>query len=281
MEQLLNTIKEKFVQKKEIQKFTKLIEYQTKQMLEEFKSNLKPGINWLIAKKPMGHLCASCEAYLGDLNTNIIDNIIPKNKYSSKDTIDNKYTKLNGGFSKIIQMAHNNDNDNGNDKDITKYFIKKNVKQNISNIKKIEINDENNKKTASNSANYSNIYANISRSNNNYSNNISNVNNDNNSFDDYENDIIKTLPKIKKKTFSASNLQNFDEYLLQKNAFTFAKGKKDKNDFIIMRRQESNKRKKENDLGSPKITKILKKINKNIDNNTSLNNESKKTYENK
>ena len=274
MEELLNTIREKFVEKKSLQKFTKLVEYQTKVTLEEFKTNLKPGINWLMSKKPMGHLCASCEAYLGDLNPNTSDKFIPWNKYSSKEMPENKINKVSGGFSKIIQMTNNYDND----KDISQIFLKKNLKQNIDNnvpknMKKNEQYDENNKKTATNSANYSNIYGNVSKTNvNSNSNNISKINiniENNNSFqiEEYETDIINSLPKIKKKTLSASNIQNFDENLLQKHSFSIVKGKRDNdnNDFIIMTKQDNDKKKNKNDLGSPKITKILKKINKNKD----------------
>ena len=67
LENLLEHIKERFVQKKYLEKYLKIYEYNISQSLEEFKSELKPGKNWILAKKPLGHLCASCEAYLGEL----------------------------------------------------------------------------------------------------------------------------------------------------------------------------------------------------------------------
>ena len=294
LEELLTTIKEKFVEKKSLQKYSKLIEYQTKQNLEEFKASLKPGINWLMAKKPMGHLCASCEAYLGDLNTNS-DKYIPWNKYTTKESTENRINKVDGGFSKIMQLINNYDNE----KDISKTFIKMNQRQNNENyitkqLRKNKESDEqnniNNKKTASNSANYSNIFGNISKSNINNSSNISKNNiENNNSFqiEEYESEIISTLPKIKKKTFSATNLPNSDEKLFQKHSFSMARTKKgnnnsdSNNDFIIMTKNEQEKSKKDADLGSPKITKILKKINKNRDSVHTLNNEIKKNNDNK
>ena len=302
IEELLTYIKERFVEKKSLQKFTKLVEYQTKQSLDEFKSNLKPGINWLISKKPMDHLCASCEAYLGDLNTSNIDKFIPWNKYPSRESTDSK-NKITGGFSKILQLVNNYDNEK--EKEIIQNLVQQKSKiHNVSsftskNMRKNteEQNNINSKKTASNSANYSNIYGNLSKSNVNNSNNISknniennNSNNisknnigNNNSFqiEEYENDIIDTLPKIKKKIFSATNIQNFDENLFQKHSFSIAKGKKEKgnnginNDFIIMTKQDQDKRKNERELNSPKITKILKKINKNRDSINTLNNDTK------
>ena len=293
IEELLTTVKEKFLEKKSLQKYTKLIEYQTKQSLEEFKANLKPGINWLMAKKPMGHLCASCEAYLGDLNSNT-DKYIHWNKYSSKESSENKNNKVDGGFSKIMQLINNYD-----EKDISKTFIKMNQRQNnetytTKHLRKNQENDEqnniNNKKTASNSANYSNIYGNVSKSNINNSSNISKNNiENNNSFqiEEYESEMIGSLPRIKKKTFSASNIPNSDELLFQKHSFSMARATKgnnnsgSNNDFIIMTKNDQDKRKKDSDLGSPKITKILKKINKNRDSVNTLNNEIKKNNDNK
>ena len=113
------------MEKKYLQKYTKLIESKTKQSLEEFKSNLKPGINWLMAKKPFGYLCASCEAYLGDINTNNTEKFIPGNKYSSKEITENKFNKVNGGFSKIIQMMNNLDTEKNNSKTFIKRFKSK------------------------------------------------------------------------------------------------------------------------------------------------------------
>ena len=277
LEELLNTLNEKFVDKKGLQKYTKIIEYQTKQILEDFKSNLKPGINWILAKKPMGHLCASCEAYLGDLNRNIDDKYISWNKYSTRETLDTKYTKLGGGFSQLINKMNNYDIN------MTQPLSKREQNEGnrfLRNKIKYEDNDEhnnlNNKKTASNSANYSNILANISKSNN-----IS-KNMENNSFqNDNENEMMNSLPKLKKKTSSSANIINYEEQLSKKQNLSVAKNKNidnnsnDNSVFIIMTKREQTNIKKDGNFGSPKITKILKKINKNKDNLNPLNNESK------
>ena len=282
------------MEKKYLQKYTKLIESKTKQSLEEFKSNLKPGINWLMAKKPFGYLCASCEAYLGDINANNTEKFIPWNKYSSKEIAENKFNKVNGGFSKIIQMMNNYDTEKNN----STTFIKKIQKQNINfsneNKKKNGENEEqinlNNKKTTSNSAHFSNIYGNASKSMvNNSSNNISINNFDNNSFqiEEYENDMNNSLPKIKKKTFSASNISSLEVNLFQKHSFSLAKSKNGNNylngnnDFIIMTKEDQDKSKRKIELGSPKITKILKKVNKKRDNIRTLNNELNHIIDNK
>ena len=294
IEELISTIKEKFLEKKYLQKYTKLIESKTKQSLEEFKSNLKPGINWLMAKKPFGYLCASCEAYLGDINANNTEKFIPWNKYSSKEIAENKFNKVNGGFSKIIQMMNNYDTEKNN----STTFIKKIQQQNINfsneNKKKNGENEEqinlNNKKTTSNSAHFSNIYGNASKSMvNNSSNNISINNFDNNSFqiEEYENDMNNSLPKIKKKTFSASNISSLEANLFQKHSFSLAKGKDGNNylngndDVIIMTKEDQDKSKRKIELGSPKITKILKKVNKKRDNIRTLNNELNHIIDNK
>ena len=105
---------------------------------------------------------------------------------------------------------------------------------------------------------------------NNSSNNISINNFDNNSFqiEEYENDMNNSLPKIKKKTFSASNISSLEANLFQKHSFSLAKSKNGNNylngnnDFIIMTKEDQDKSKRKIDLGSPKITKILKKVNK-------------------
>lgn len=280
LEELLSTLNEKFVDKKRLQKHTKIIEYQTKQILEDFKSNLKPGINWILAKKPMGHLCASCEAYLGDLNRNIDDKYISWNKYSSRETLDNKYTKFGGGFSKLINKM------NSYDINMTQPLTK--LEQNegnhfLRNKVKYEDNDEhnnlNNKKTMNNSDNYSNILANISKSNNSI---ISKNNIENNIFqNDNENEMINSLPKLKKKILSSANIINYNEQISKKQNFSVEKNKNtdsnsnDNSVFIIMTKREQTNIKKDGNFDNPKITKILKKINKNKGNVTPLNNESK------
>ena len=65
IERLKDILKDNFVEKNMFHKNLRYIEYQTKHLIEENNKGEKPE-NWLLAKKPMnGHLCASCEAYLG------------------------------------------------------------------------------------------------------------------------------------------------------------------------------------------------------------------------
>ena len=97
---------------------------------------------------------------------------------------------------------------------------------------------------------------------------------------------IGNLPQIKKKTFSATNIQNLDENLFQKHSFSTAKGLKGLdnrlgNDFIIMTKQDQEKLNNEGELNGPKITKILKKLNRNRDSLHTLNNDTKQNNENK
>ena len=88
METLKETIKDKSVEKNMLIKNLKYLELQAKQLIEENKKSDKPE-NWLLAKKPFnGHLCASCEAYLGDLKPITNSKYIAWNKYPAKELIE-------------------------------------------------------------------------------------------------------------------------------------------------------------------------------------------------
>ena len=85
IERLKDILKDNFVEKNMFHKNLRYIEYQTKHLIEENNKGEKPE-NWLLAKKPMnGHLCASCEAYLGELKPTSTSNIIYWNKYPKKN----------------------------------------------------------------------------------------------------------------------------------------------------------------------------------------------------
>ena len=105
MSTLKETIRENFVEKTMLIKNLKYLEIQTKQLIEESKKKSEKPENWLLAKKPFnGHLCASCEAFIGDLKpTN--SKFIAWNKYPAKESIE-KLFRINAGFSKILQMAN-------------------------------------------------------------------------------------------------------------------------------------------------------------------------------
>jgi hypothetical protein len=84
----------------EHQKNLKLLELRIK-TLEETAS--KENENWLLAKKPInGFLCASCEAYIGDLKNN--EEIATWNKLTSKK--DRKNYRIGHGFSTMLKMIN-------------------------------------------------------------------------------------------------------------------------------------------------------------------------------
>ena len=171
-EDLKLLMNEKFVDKNTLNKNKKIIEMQTKQLIEENKK-IEKNENWLLAKRQVGgHLCASCEAYLGELSPNN-SKFIPWNKYPLKDSSE-KVFKIGGGISKVLQMVkakNNNTNNNLNnsynndinrnsdsmisdqiekeDKDIKSSKTRNNIKNinlnclsNRNNIKKYLKNDE-------------------------------------------------------------------------------------------------------------------------------------------
>ena len=106
MSALKETIRENFVEKTMLIKNLKYLEIQTKQLIEESKKKSEKPENWLLAKKPFnGHLCASCEAFIGDLKPNTNSKFIAWNKYPAKESIE-KLFRINAGFSKILQMAN-------------------------------------------------------------------------------------------------------------------------------------------------------------------------------
>ena len=264
MERLINNIKDKFVEKKYLNKYYKVIEYKTKQSLEEFKFNLKPGKYWLMAKKPVGHLCASCEAYLGDINETPTEKYFPKNKFQSKASGDDKNIKIGVGFSKMIQMANDMEKERFNSSEGNNSTTVNNGRRmSLNNIKENEdINNINNMSNNTSRLNKFNL-----ENNNSYQ------------FEEFETEIFNgSLPQIKKKYLN----KNFsDEKLHKKHSIKSLKDlkklnqKEEKADYLIMINSEI-KRKNEIELG-PKITKILKKFNKN--NDSQINDESKKLNE--
>ena len=113
MEKLKDIVKNNFVEKNMLVKNLKYIEYQTKHLIEENKKVEKQE-SWLLAKKPInGHICASCEAYLGDLKPVTNSNYISWNRYHPQKNIgefEKKLFKVNAGFSKVLQMVNQDNN---------------------------------------------------------------------------------------------------------------------------------------------------------------------------
>ena len=255
MEDLLNYIKMKYIEKKDMEKFTKLINYQTKQILEEFKLSLKPGKNWILAKQSLGHLCASCESFIGEnLQTPPEKNII-LNRIMSKASGDNKNINLGMGYSKIIQMSNEKENEKEKEK-IVSFSLDKN------NVLNARHNALNNKKGND---------ANEELSNNNMSNTSSKLNKlnfeNNNSFqsEELETEILNgSLPHIRKKTTNYSSME--DKQILKhciKSLKDIKKNKNiiDKSDYIIKTSSQRRRNEMSEISFGPKITKIFKKFN--------------------
>lgn len=151
IEELKQSITKNFVNKSTLDKNKKIIEMQTKQLIEGNKKEDKKD-NWLLSKKPFsGHLCASCESFIGELNPNVTAKYIPWNKYPQKDPPE-KVFKIEGGTSKLLNLFstkinHLNNNYNKNNINCTSM-------NNSTNI--IKTNNEENENPIHNSRNNAN-----------------------------------------------------------------------------------------------------------------------------
>ena len=96
-------VNEKFADKKFVLRNDRFLKMEIKQKLDEFKNVEKRtggGNGWLLSKKPIGgHLCASCESYIGDLKEN--EKYIPWNQYPKEP--NDKLNKINHVLSKMLQ----------------------------------------------------------------------------------------------------------------------------------------------------------------------------------
>ena len=150
IEELKQSISNQFVDKITLDKDKKIIELQTKKLIEKNKKqaiNEELKENWLLSKKPFGgHLCASCEAFIGELNSNVNDKYIPWNKYpqKEKDSQDKLY-KIEGGISNFIKMFNTHLKNN----EYNKNSINCTSFDNSTNI--IKTNNEDNEKMPNNS----------------------------------------------------------------------------------------------------------------------------------
>ena len=127
----------KFAEKIEMSKNFKFIEQQIKNISQIVLKRENKADNWLIAKMPLNsNLCASCEAYIGDLKDN--NAFPPWNKYPAYNSNDKNY-KLGSGFSKMLQFEDDKKNQGKNQEfNLTGKLIrieKQNIKNNISQIK--------------------------------------------------------------------------------------------------------------------------------------------------
>ena len=118
LDELYNGINDRFADKNLVLKNNKVIELKMKHYIENYKKSDKSD-TWLLSKMPIGHLCASCEAYLGDIKDTANTKYVPWNKYPTKDSADKLY-RVGAGYSRMLQMISpdknkykNNTNNNG------------------------------------------------------------------------------------------------------------------------------------------------------------------------
>lgn len=113
MDELYNSINNKFAEKNLILRNNKIMELKVKHLVEEYRKNEKSD-TWMLSKMPIGHLCASCEAYLGDIKETANTKYVPWNKYPTKDSADKLY-RVGAGYSRMLQMiSPDNKNKNKN-----------------------------------------------------------------------------------------------------------------------------------------------------------------------
>lgn len=246
METLKELIRDKYVEKTMLVKNLKYLELQTKQLIEETKKNEKQE-NWLLAKKPYnGHLCASCEAYIGDLKPNTNSKYVAWNKYPIKDPID-KVFRINAGFSKVLQMVHNQDNNN------------ERAKSNSLNNSKEERNNssaEVDRKKQKYKSGRNSQGKDKNRSQNNYPT----------QFDDYE--LGGTLPRISvKKTNNMSSVNVFSEETNKSSITNSNIGSK-----IGQNNKSYNTSKISSNAAFKKSRSLVDDFDTNVKNNNELNN---------
>lgn len=107
MEDLRLSCTKKFADRVETYKNIKYLDQQIKHLVQVYIKKIDKNDNWLLAKKPIGNLCASCESYIGDLKDNY--QFLPWNKYPLRDQGDKAY-RLGNGFSKMLQMMQMDEN---------------------------------------------------------------------------------------------------------------------------------------------------------------------------
>ena len=188
----------KFADKIETQKNLKLLDTQIKHFINEYIENNNKGDNWLLASKPVGFKCASCERYIGDLNNNRFE-YLPWNKYPNRDNVEKPY-RMGDGFSKMLKKLNINNNNNN--------F----VKEEIVNISLDDYKDDDfNVKSSSNTKNIKMTLPKVrlnTQQNSMGKNNINNNNNNNSNNKDLlsSNEQFETVVEnMSKKEINKSN----------------------------------------------------------------------------
>ena len=141
IEELKISSSKKFADHYDTSKTFKYLEQQIKYITQVFVKKMEKGDNnWLLAKKPINTVCASCESYIGELKDT--GTYIPWNKYPNKDPNDKLY-RLGNGFSKMLQMIQIDENEKKNINGYQTYTDFKDVIKQINSPLKTEgnIND--------------------------------------------------------------------------------------------------------------------------------------------
>ena len=105
IEELNNKLENKYFEKFEINKIIRNIQNQIKLIIESIpkekeKNNLTSN-NWLLANKPLGFYCASCESYIGDISG---ENSMFYSKNNNPLNLKENMTgyRIGNGFSRIL-----------------------------------------------------------------------------------------------------------------------------------------------------------------------------------
>ena len=128
LEELKMLCVRKFADRVETNKNFKYVDSQIKHMTSVIMKRNEKNESWLIAKKPLGgNICASCEAYIGDLKGK--DDYLVWNKYPNREK--EKNYRIGNGFSHMLNMLNLDmksqdnynsfeENNNGTDSEIHK-----------------------------------------------------------------------------------------------------------------------------------------------------------------
>ena len=222
IDELAIACNKKFADKNETAKNFKYLEQQIKKILAMLLSKKdEHGDNWLLAKKPLGYSCASCETYLGELKEN--NQYIPWNRYPLRDPNEKLY-RIGNGFSKMLQMLNFDNIESSNSPPKGNQTSSNFFKNNNVNVNK-DLNDSDNKGRFQ-SAHFRNK---INKNNNSPQNN-SNIGSSI-EVDKGNHSGLNNLPKIKKKNLnegfdSSVNEGKDDEENGPKIMKVYKKGKK-------------------------------------------------------
>ena len=217
----------------DVNKNIKTLELQIKEIVEVYVKKFDTGDNWILAKKPINaYTCASCEAYLGNIDKKNDD------YYENKDYDKfDKANKIGNGFSRILNLININNgmetrNLKGklNDMNMTEY-----INNNINEKKKI-LTEYNSKKE------YESENENLNKK----------INNKKKKFHHY----------IQSQAIGNSNIQYFKEKSKNLNEINNNNNEILSDDDRKNKKQTTKEDLNKNFIDGPKVMKIIKK-NKN------------------